>query len=200
MPVHEIMKFLESVNLMEQVEMLLALHCAPLLHGLKVSNLVKLTRNQSVALCHNIKPSGLSIWFLDCEKDENQVLLYRKTEMQYMLHQIRVQEVLHQFGYAEFHVIPVLVHLSEEMRRYKAGEREFPHELGVLLGYPIEDVLGFMENRGENYTYCGYWKVYGNIQQAKEQFAAYNKVREMAVLQVINGSGFMRQTTATDCY
>lgn len=193
MPVQEIMKFLESVNLMEQVEMLLALHCAPLLHGLKVSNLVKLTRNQSVALCHNIKTSGLSIWFLDCEKDENQVLLYRKTEMEYMLRQIRVQEVLHLFGYKEFHVIPVLVHLSEEMRRYKAGEREFPHELGVLLGYPIEDVLGFMENRGENYAYCGYWKVYGNIQQAKEQFAAYNKVREMAVLQVINGSGFIHR-------
>ena len=194
MPVQEIMKFLESVNLMEQVEMLLALHCAPLLHGLKVSNLVKLTRNQSVALCHNIKPSGLSIWFLDCEKDENQVLLYRKTEMEYMLRQIRVQEVLHQFGYAEFHVIPVLVHLSEEMRRYKAGEREFPHELGVLLGYPIEDVLGFMENQGENYAYCGYWKVYGDIQQAKERFAAYNKARDMAVFQVINGSGFIYRT------
>lgn len=25
----------------------------------------------------------------------------------------------------------------------------FPHEMGVLLGYPTEDVLGFIENQGK---------------------------------------------------
>ena len=39
-------------------------------------------------------------------------------------------------------------------------EGEFPHEIGVFLGYPLADVIGFIENRGKNFTACGYWKVY----------------------------------------
>ncbi len=34
--------------------------------------------------------------------------------------------------------------------------KQFPHEMGLLLGYPVEDVVGFMENNGKNYLYSGY--------------------------------------------
>lgn len=43
------------------------------------------------------------------------------------------------------------------------GEQQFPHEMGLLLGYPIEDVVGFMEHSGKEYLYSGYWKVYENV-------------------------------------
>lgn len=189
MPIREIMKYLDSVNLLEQVEMLLALHCAPIISGIKVSNLVKLTREQSIVLCRNIRPSGLSVWFLEYEGDSSQALIFRRNDMQQFLQKPEIQKALNQFGYSDFQTIPVLLRLSAHMRNYKAGEGEFPHELGVLLGYPLEDVQGFMENQGENYTYCGYWKVYGNIEQAKRIFAAYNEVRDFAVVQVLNGYG-----------
>jgi len=26
----------------------------------------------------------------------------------------------------------------------------FPHEIGVFLGYPLEDVMGFISNKGHN--------------------------------------------------
>ena len=32
----------------------------------------------------------------------------------------------------------------------------FPHEIGLLLGYPVEDVLGFIRHQGKNYLYTGY--------------------------------------------
>ena len=32
----------------------------------------------------------------------------------------------------------------------------FPHEIGLLLGYPVEDVLGFIRYQGKNYLYTGY--------------------------------------------
>ena len=51
----------------------------------------------------------------------------------------------------------------------RKGKR-FPHEIGVLLGYPAEDVKGFVVNEGKNYLYSGYWKVYGDLSEAKQLF------------------------------
>ncbi len=39
---------------------------------------------------------------------------------------------------------------------------DFPHEIDVFLGYPCEDVRGFIRHGGQGYKLCGYWKVYGD--------------------------------------
>ena len=52
---------------------------------------------------------------------------------------------------------------------------EYPHEIGIFLGYPLEDVVGFIENRGWNYTCCGYWKAYGDPAAAQKCFDRYRK-------------------------
>lgn len=52
---------------------------------------------------------------------------------------------------------------------------EFPHEIGFFLGYPYEDVIGFIENRGQNYLEVGPWKVYANQNQARRTFARYRR-------------------------
>ena len=58
----------------------------------------------------------------------------------------------------------------------------FPHEMGILLGYPIEDVLGFMEQKGKNYLYSGYWKVYRDVSAKKKIFAQYENAKEELIL------------------
>ena len=45
---------------------------------------------------------------------------------------------------------------------------EFPHEIGVFLGYPARDVRGFMA--GEKATCRGAWHAYGDEQTAKRRF------------------------------
>ena len=52
---------------------------------------------------------------------------------------------------------------------------EFPHEIGVFLGYPLTDVVGFIENRGRNFTCCGCWKAYGDPNAARRHFAQLSK-------------------------
>ena len=52
---------------------------------------------------------------------------------------------------------------------------EFPHEVGLFLSYPPEDVLGFILNKAYNHKCIGCWKVYGDEQEAKKQFARYDK-------------------------
>ena len=42
-----------------------------------------------------------------------------------------------------------------------AEAADFPHEIGVFLGYPLEDVVGFIRHRGKCFTCCGCWKSYG---------------------------------------
>jgi hypothetical protein len=48
----------------------------------------------------------------------------------------------------------------------------------LFLGYPIDDVLGFVKYRGRHYKFCGFWKVYGNVEQAKDDFCRYELCRE----------------------
>lgn len=57
----------------------------------------------------------------------------------------------------------------------QACRSEFPHEIGFFLGYPYEDVIGFIENRGQNYLEVGPWKVYANQNQARRTFARYRR-------------------------
>ena len=52
----------------------------------------------------------------------------------------------------------------------KMVKQSFPHEIGVILGYPLEDVKGYMENGGQKCLLNGYWKVYNNPEEAKRKF------------------------------
>ena len=45
----------------------------------------------------------------------------------------------------------------------------------AFLGYPLTDVVGFIENRGRNFTCCGCWKAYGDPNAARRHFAQLSK-------------------------
>lgn len=55
--------------------------------------------------------------------------------------------------------------LLTQLSRRLCCSADFPHEIGVFLGYPLGDVVGFIENRGKNFTCCGCWKSYGDRMQ-----------------------------------
>lgn len=64
--------------------------------------------------------------------------------------------------------------------RFK-NEECFPHESGVFLGYPIEDVLQFEEKQGKCCKFCGYWKSYCNPEKAKQCCDKYKQCRQMCI-------------------
>ena len=51
----------------------------------------------------------------------------------------------------------------------------FPHEIGVLLGYPLADVIGFIRNSGRNCRGQGCWKSYSDPSGAKRSQEMYRK-------------------------
>ena len=63
--------------------------------------------------------------------------------------------------------------LLRQLSRRLCLEREFPHEIGIFLGYPLADVQGFIQNKGRNYTCCGCWKSYGDPRIARRRFNRY---------------------------
>lgn len=58
--------------------------------------------------------------------------------------------------------------------------REFPHEVGLFLGYPLEDVIGFEKDRFAC-KYSGFWKVYGNRDEAERKMKMYKSCSEICM-------------------
>ena len=64
---------------------------------------------------------------------------------------------------------------------------EFPHEIGLFLDYPAADVEAFMTGAAE----CklrGYWKVYCDVEAARERFACYDACRQCMLRMLAAGS------------
>ena len=67
-----------------------------------------------------------------------------------------------------------------------------PHELGVFLGIPIEDVKDFMECTNKKCLLCGYWKVYNNYYAAEKTFKQYDIIKEHTI------NSFIRSNNAIE--
>ena len=76
------------------------------------------------------------------------------------------RKLLSKCGYPPGNANACLAHLIARLR----AEGEFPHEVGLFLGYPPADVDGFM-HRKDSYKLCGLWKVYDDVEGAIRQFA-----------------------------
>jgi hypothetical protein len=54
---------------------------------------------------------------------------------------------------------------------------QFPHEVGIFLGYPLEDVIAFCAGKLHPCNCQGYWKVYHRPEKAKRAFACMDRAR-----------------------
>ena len=79
--------------------------------------------------------------------------------------------------------------------RVKAAD-QFPHEIGLFLGYPPEDVEGFVENNAANFKCIGAWKVYGNEEKAKTAFLKYRKCTECYTRQHKHGTSLAKMAVS----
>lgn len=64
-------------------------------------------------------------------------------------------------------------------------QKDMPHEIGIFLGIPLEDVNGFVENKGKDSILNGAWKVYHNPEEAEKIFKEYDAAREEVIRHVM---------------
>lgn len=152
---------------------------APTLAGLKSGSLFNLpySSRQELGLAVALKnrrlnPKGLYVAVMRLDCASALVLLYRRRELEADLAREGAAELLDRLGYRESTVEGRL----QELRRRLARRKGFPHEIGLFLGYPLEDVLGFMaDERGKNCKCTGCWKVYGDEEAARARFTLYKR-------------------------
>lgn len=204
MPVEEITQYLQTNrwSCKKALHMQLAIHCAPFLKGIKESAVVSLPRDQAVEFSVLAARTGLNWYFLLHEDGKDMVFIYRKKELERFLQKEDVSAFLKNRGYLQsgkihpFSICRILSELSRRVEAYYRTKENFPHEIGVLLGYPTEDVEGFIANEGRDCLCTGYWKVYQNEQRAKQIFAAFDEAREVTVREVLEGKELLQLCTS----
>ena len=171
------MSYIESRNF----EQLLAYHTAPTLLGIKCASLVSLSRTEydvdehSCYFNRRTAVKGLKSRVLCSCGGRVLLLVYKETLLEKRLFDSEVRRLLERFGYGKnFTPAECLDRLSQRIQ----DSCEFPHEIGLFLDYPVEDVVGFIRNKGGNYKMCGCWKVYGSEESARRTFANYDKCRK----------------------
>lgn len=75
-------------------------------------------------------------------------------------------------------------------------EAEFPHEIGLFLSYPPEDVQGFIDHHARDFKLSGLWKVYGDEAYARAAFAKYKKCTDIYCRSWRAGSSLERLAVA----
>lgn len=166
-------------------EELLVDQCAPTLAGIKPASLFRYqgrepdeARRLAERWGRELAPYGLTVEVLKTcpQTGACMILLYRGSWLGRLLAEPANRSFLSQRGYPAAAELPQLLkQLSDRL----CLERDYPHEIGLFLGYPLEDVVGFIQNRGRNFTCCGYWKTYGDPAAARRRFARYRRCTDM---------------------
>lgn len=162
------------------LERTLAFHCAPSLAGIKPADLISFDPSRLASvdealeeLEQALSPAGIHFRTICRCGRRVLVLVYRKHVLDRQLSEPKVKAFLKRAGYPDSGREAILRHLEWRL----AEREEFPHEIGVLLGYPPEDVEGFQRYHGQCYKLSGYWKVYGDEARARERFAQFTRCR-----------------------
>lgn len=151
--------------------------CAPTLAGMKPANLFRCEETPELfstmfAWNRKFQSKGLQIRVLKRCRTTGSCLIYvcRRGWVEQVLNQQDIQDFLTGEGYD---MSGAMNHVLCQLARRLCVRTEFPHEIGIFLGYPLRDVIGFIENHGQNYTCCGHWKCYGDAEEAQKLFDAY---------------------------
>ncbi len=172
------------------LETTLARVCAPALAGIKPANLAAIDkrkypdfREQLETLDRRLFRRGIRVEIL-CEcQNKALVLVYRPQVLENALRTRAIADVLTQFGYDC--TCPLERQLARLRERMTADE--FPHEIGAFLGYPAEDILGFLSHRRDGVLLVGEWKVYANADKARKMFSRYAACRCAVIKRLESG-------------
>lgn len=174
-------------------------HCSPTLAGIKTGNMFACSFSDAVEMRDNLRrlnrllgKKGLRVLPLRFQNNRALVYIYRPSHLYRDLQHDIACRLLQERGYGMETPQRCVLQLMKRI-----GEcEEFPHEIGLFLGYPPEDVCGFIENKAEGCKCVGCWKVYGDADAAQKLFAKYKKCTEIYCTQHAKGRSIERLTVA----
>lgn len=176
----------------------LLFHCAPTLANVKIGNIftVKCEDTEKLLLLiaeknNMLNDKGVYVRLLKTTGETALIYVFRRKQLIETLRSEEIQEFLTDFGYDAFDLEDAL----SILKLHLCGN-DFPHEIGVFLGYPLEDIRGFILHGGKNCHHTGCWKVYHNPENALKIFARYKKCIKIYLERYAQGFDMSRLTVA----
>jgi hypothetical protein len=166
---------------------------APSICEIKCGSLVNITdKNKNMKSVWKESSSEflqkLKLSYVVVKEDKERVLIYfyNKKLLSQMLRDDSIRSFLKGYGYENCSELKeVLTVLKNRFMQ------ELPHEIGIFLGIPLQDVKGFISNKGKNHLYCGYWKVYGDVESGIRIFSEYTSLRRTVIEDIASGCGWL---------
>ncbi len=170
-------------------------HCSPTLAGLKTGSIFTCPFDNEKEMITNIRKwnnllvkKGLRVLPLRFDDQNALIYVFRPSRLTKDLKDCMTYRMLRERGYTADVPDRCIIEL---ISRFKESG-EFPHEIGLFLGYPPEDVRGFIENKAAGYKCVGLWKVYGDVKRAQRLFAKYRKCTDKYCYRFSKGRGIDR--------
>lgn len=178
----------------------LIVHAAPTLASLKAANLFgyrysskeKLNR-EIEAVNSELTGKGIRVVALDDTGERALIYVYRERDLKFILDQEENQDLLYSLGYFFMDEKEAISQLGLRVR----DSSTFPHEIGLFLGYPLRDVVGFIRDKGANAEYEGLWKCYGQPEKAKRYFWQLERCSEIYAASYEKGRTLFQLTVAS---
>ena len=173
--------------------------CAPTLASLKTGNLFSTSYSSMEELEKNISNwndyltrKGITLCRLKYTNNTALIYVFRQSALKKDLCKPEIFNYLLNYGYNPSNLTETLHNLEVRLN----SSDDFPHEIGLFLSYPLEDVQGCICNKGKNCSHCGYWKVYGDKAQCIKTFQRYDKCRDIYWKLWSNGRSIFQLTVA----
>ncbi|WP_195970797.1 DUF3793 family protein [Clostridium thermobutyricum] len=169
-------KKIGGMDTKESLEKYLLFTLSPVIGGLKPSSTITLSYDKKeYSIWSNYKKEFLEILKLKeivLRKGTKAeiILIYNEENLLNCINKKDNKEFLNKLGYD----LTLTLEENLDILVYRYEKYHCPHELGVFLGIPIEDVIDFMECSDKKCLMCGYWKVFNNYNNAKDIFNKYD--------------------------
>lgn len=160
--------------------------CAPTLAGIKPSSLFSFRRKEQFpsracirSVVDRLAARGVRLRVLTSRATGMLVFVYRPDAIGQVLAHEPSRAYLASCGYDVSSPEAAVGSMALRMRRHHRTSCAcctFPHEVGLLLGYPFDDVMAFLQEDCRRQSLCtGYWRVYSHEKEALECFRCYEE-------------------------
>ncbi|TGE38239.1 DUF3793 family protein [Desulfosporosinus fructosivorans] len=149
--------------------------------GVKPAELLNIPVNEGGT--KNLALEELRVYFL---RDKNiklreiktqngrvQVLFYHSTSLDNALCNKVNLKFLRGLGYPQQYSVEGYVNYLVT----RLNKKDFPHEIGLFLGYPLKDVLGYIGHPSLKLVKINGWKIYGNDKLSNKRYESFLQAR-----------------------
>lgn len=163
---------------------------APVLTGAKPAEILSFPNDEK----HNARLEGIKACiklsnklsfeeFSYCAKC-TKLFIYNLNAVDETLRDKRNIRFLKGLGYSEEYSLDV--YISTLMKKMRSGS--IPDEIGVFLGYPLKDVMGFIGHKSLKLTKVKGWRVYGDPTLSDKKHRDFMEAKETIKKMLLNNS------------